>query len=80
MDTNLKCYGTMFPPVAKPAHNIEVAGRVLSYRIEHPGMMPTGHTLTIDRESWGHCLECEEFDGCYRISIGKLLVDAALSA
>jgi hypothetical protein len=70
----------MFPAVAKPPHNIEVAGKVLSYRIEHPGMMPTGHTLNIDRESWQRCLECKEFEGCYRMSIGKLLVDSALSA
>jgi hypothetical protein len=80
MEPITECYGSMFPPVAKAPHNIDIAGKVLSYRIQHPGLMPTGHTLRIDRESWGHCLECKEFEGCYRLSIGRLLVDSLLPA
>ena len=80
MESDPECYGTMFPPIAKPPHNVEVGGRVLSYRIEHPGSVPTVHTLSVDREAWRHCLECKDFDGCYRLSIARLLVDSALPA
>ena len=35
------CYGKMFPPVIKHPDNVTVAGKVLSYRMERPGMLLT---------------------------------------
>ena len=40
-DAEKDCYGKMFPPVIKHPDNVTVAGKVLSYRMERPGMFPT---------------------------------------
>ena len=74
------CYGKMFPPVIKHPDNVTVAGKVLSYRMERPGMFPTKCAVSVDENAWRRCLTCEEHETCYRLSTSRLLLEIALSA
>jgi hypothetical protein len=78
MKTKTDCYGKMFPDVTHLAHNEPVRGKVFGYRVDYPGMVATNRVATANREEWQHCLECPEFEGCYRLSIGTVLMERAL--
>ena len=74
------CYGRLFPPLISLAHNEIVTGKVFGYRVEHPGIAVTRRAVTTNREAWRHCLECPDFDGCYRLSAGTALMEMAVRA
>ena len=78
-DEEKDCYGKMFPPVIRRPDNVTVAGKVLSYRVERPGVMPTDCSVTVDEKAWRGCVTCEEYEACYRLSISRLLLEIALS-
>jgi hypothetical protein len=78
MNTKPECYGSMFPPLISLAHNESVAGKVFGYHIDQPGIAVTRRVVTTNREAWGHCLDCAEFDGCYRLSVGTALMQIAV--
>lgn len=71
------CYGKMFPPVIRQPDNVTVAGKVLSYRVEHPGVTATDRSVSVDEESWRRCVTCQEHETCYRLSISTLLLEIA---
>jgi hypothetical protein len=73
------CYGRMFPPLISLAHNETVAGKVFGYQVEHPGIAVTRRAVTTNREAWRHCLECPDFDSCYRLSAGTALMEIAVT-
>jgi hypothetical protein len=70
----------MFPPVIRQPDNVRAAGRVLSYRVELPGMMSTDRSVSVDEKAWRQCVRCGEHESCYRRSIGKLLLEIAITA
>jgi hypothetical protein len=70
----------MLPPVIRQPHNVTVAGKVFSYRIEHPGVMPTEHLVSVDEEAWRRCVTGEDHGTCYRLSISRLLLEIVLCA
>jgi hypothetical protein len=76
----MECYGKMFPPVTQPGHNTTVKAKVLGYTIEHPGIMTTGTSICADQAAWRGCQACPEYESCYRLSLGKLLLEIALAA
>lgn len=78
MKTKADCYGKMFPDVIHMVHNEPITGKVFGYRVDHPGMVATNRATTVNREQWEHCLECPELDGCYRLSIGTILMERAV--
>ena len=80
MKTKGDCYGKMFPGVIHIAHNEPVTGKVFGYRVDYPGMGATNRVAIVNREEWQHCLECPEFDGCYRLSIGTMLMERAVKS
>lgn len=61
-------------------HNEAVTWKVFGYSVDHPGMVATNRVATVNREAWQHCLECPELDGCYRLSIGTVLMELALKS
>jgi hypothetical protein len=65
----------MFPPLISLAHNEPVTGKVFGYQIDHPGIAVTRRAVTTDREAWRQCLECPDFDACYRLSTGTVLME-----
>jgi hypothetical protein len=74
------CYGKMFPPVIRQPDNVTMAGKVPSYHVEHSGVMATDRSVMVDEKAWRQCVLCEEHESCYRLSIGKLLLEIALTA
>ncbi len=74
------CYGKMFPPVIKHPNNVRMAGKVLSYYVEHSGVTPTDRSLSANIDAWSECLVCKEHETCYRLSVSKLLLEIALTA
>ena len=72
------CYGKMFPSVVTLAHNRTVEGRVFGYRLNAPGIVRGTQTTKADTEVWRQCVTCPDFDGCYRLSVGQLLMEMAL--
>ena len=78
MTDSQQCYGRMFPPVLPVETNRDVRGRVFRYRVEAPGMAVTSRAVEFDGPAWEECLRCAEFDSCYRLSAGRLLLERAL--
>ncbi len=78
MKNDPECYGRIFPPLIPLAHNETVAGKVFGYRVEHPGIVVTRRAVTTNREAWRQCLQCPDFDGCYRLSTGTALMEMAV--
>ncbi len=78
MGMHPNCYGAMFPPMASLSTNRAVAGTVFRYRIDQPGPIPTEQSLGVDMEAWERCTQCPDFDACYRLSAGTVLMDLAL--
>jgi hypothetical protein len=69
MNAEPECFGTMFPSLANAGRIRESHGKVFGFRTHRAGF---------DREAWRHCRACPEYDACYRVSTGVLLLDAAL--
>lgn len=75
MNREPECYGKMFPPVEEMAHNTPVVGKVFGYQLDYEGQVAHKRAATIDRDAWQRCLECSDLDGCYRVSIGTMLME-----
>jgi hypothetical protein len=80
MKTKADCYGKMFPEVIHMVDNEAITGKVFGYRVDHPGIGVTNRAATVNREEWQHCLECPEFDGCCRLSMGTMLMERAVKS
>ncbi len=80
MKNKSECYSKMFPPVISLTQNEPVAGKVFGYQVDRPGMAVTRRVVTTNREAWQDCLECPDFDGCYRLSTGTVLMEIAVKA
>lgn len=78
MNREPECYGKMFPSIVEMAHNKPVAGKVFRYQVDYAGQVAQKRAATVNRDSWGKCLECLEFDGCYRLSTGTILMELAV--
>ena len=78
MKNEPECYGKMFPSLISLAHNQTVAGKVFGYEVEHPGIAVTRRVVTTNLEAWQQCLQCPDFDGCYRLSAGTALMEMAV--
>ncbi len=73
-----ECYGKMFPSDVEMAHNEAVAGKVFGYRLDYSGQVAQRRDTTVDAVAWEKCLECCELGGCYRLSIGTMLMELAV--
>jgi hypothetical protein len=78
MNAHADCYGRLFPSVRVIAHNDDVAGKVFGYRVEQSGIVSSAPTVSVNGEAWENCTRCAEFETCYRLSLGKLLMDIAV--
>ncbi len=74
------CYGAMFPDILHPRQDRQVCGKALSYTLTSAGgLWPGDRAVEVNREGWEECLRCSEFDGCYKLSLAKLTLQAAVS-
>jgi hypothetical protein len=72
------CYGKMFPSILVTTANQDVRGQVFGYRVEHTGVVESRRAVTTDPEAWGRCAACPDFESCFRLSSGTLLMEMAL--
>ena len=74
------CYGTMFPSILPTEADRLVAGKVFSYELKRAGGTFISHRrAAVDMTEWGECLQCPEFDHCYKLCMGKFALEAAIS-
>ncbi len=78
MKARLDCYGKMFPDIIPLARNQTVAGKVFGYRTAQSGLAVTQRIAIANHAEWQGCLECHDWDGCYRLSIGSMLMQIAV--
>jgi hypothetical protein len=75
-----QCFGTMFPdvlhlPLGKPA-----SGKVFSVLLKPgEGIMRSKRSMTADLDEWDECVQCPEFDHCYKFSLAKLTLQSAIA-
>ncbi len=73
-----QCYGTMFPQTLHGDSSRPMKGKVFAYKLLSGGMTLTERRVTHDLTAWDDCLECPEFEHCYRLSLGGLLLETAI--
>ena len=78
MSSEQECYGKMFPSVVEMVHDKPVAGEVFGYEVDYPGQVAHRRDTMVNRDAWRKCLECSEFDGCYRLSTATMLMELAV--
>ena len=75
-----KCYGAMFPSILPGEADRIASGKVFSFEIARAGGMLVAHRkVAADMREWNDCLECPEFDHCYKFCTGRLALEAAIS-
>ena len=72
------CYGTMFHEVLHIQENTQMKGKVFAFELDRKGLARSDRTIKADIDEWDDCLECEEFDHCYKFCIAKLLLQDAI--
>jgi len=73
------CYGKMFPSTLGPADDRPSRGKVFAYQVfTAGGMFRSGHRVDHDLAEWEDCLGCAEFESCYRLGLGQVLLEAAI--
>ncbi len=72
------CYGTMFHDTLHFRPNQEMKGKVFSFKLGSIGLARSDRAVKTDIAQWDDCLECPEFDHCYRLCMAKLALEAAI--
>jgi hypothetical protein len=80
MDRDHACYGKLFPSLSQVSDSGLSSGKVFALQIDQPGMIVRQRAILVDRKAWEECVRCPDFDGCYRLSTGTLLLQAGLAA
>jgi len=77
--THKECFGTMFPDVLHIENDQPQRGKVFSLRLERAGgLWRRNREVAADIEQWDDCLECPEFDACYKLCIAKMTLASAI--
>ena len=77
--THKNCYGTMFPTVLRPDTDRVISGKVFAYELKMAnGSFISHRDVSASIPQWDDCLACPEFDHCYKLSQGKLLLETAI--
>ena len=72
------CYGTMFHETLHFSENTPMRGKVFSFELDRAGLGRSGRSIDANISEWDDCLDCEEFEHCYRFCMAKLLLQAAI--
>jgi len=69
----------MFPDVLHVVSDRPQRGKVFSILLERAGgMIRCNREATADIEQWDACRKCPEFQDCYQLCMGKLLLASAI--
>jgi hypothetical protein len=80
MNSEQECYGKMFPSIVEVVHDKPVAGRVFGFEADYSGQVARKRDATVNRDAWRECLRCRDFDSCYRLSMGTILMELAVKS
>lgn len=73
------CYGTMFHDTLHFKINKEMKGKVFGFELDSLGIGRSDRLVKADISEWDDCLECPEFDHCYKLCMAKLALQAAIA-
>ena len=76
------CYGTMFPDALHFRSNEPSAGKVFSFEVDSTvgmGAVRTDRKLSVNLAEWDDCLECPEFEHCYKLCVAKMSLESAIA-
>jgi hypothetical protein len=74
------CYGKLFPETLHPDGDHPVQGKVFAYQLlTAGGMFRSDRSISVDIPAWDDCLNCEDFDSCFKLSLGKLALETAIT-
>jgi hypothetical protein len=68
----------MFHDVLHFRENAPMKGKVFAFELDRKGLSRSSRGIKADIVEWDDCLECEEFDHCYKFCIAKLLLQDAI--
>ena len=74
------CYGTMFHDTLHFMANQSMKGKVFSFELDTMGLARSDRQVKADIAEWDDCLECPEFNHCYKFCMAKLTLEAAVAA
>ena len=77
MENRKSCYGKMYPSIVTVAPTRTDKGKVFNYKVDQPYVPPSHREETVKNEAWRECTGCPEFDTCFRVSAGTLLMEIA---
>lgn len=72
------CYGTMFHETLHFQENMAMRGKVFSFELNRIGLGRSSRMIDADIAEWDDCLDCEEYEHCYKFCVGKLLLQTAI--
>jgi len=73
------CYGTMFHDTLHFDANKEMNGKVFSFEISSMGLGRSDRLVKSNISEWDDCLECPEFDHCYKFCMARLALGTAVA-
>jgi hypothetical protein len=79
METQMDCYGTMFPDLDRLDINKPLAGKVFEVLVESRGIGVSSRQVAVWPEGWDECTACENHRDCYDLSMAKLALTTALA-
>lgn len=77
MNSERECYGKMFPSVIDLVYNTSITGKVFGYEVYYSGQVAQKRSITVNQDAWRECLKCRYMDDCYRMSVGRMLMEFA---
>jgi hypothetical protein len=60
--------------------NQAMQGKVFSFELDSIGLARSDRQVKANITEWDDCLDCPEFDHCYKLCMAKLALEAAVSA
>ncbi len=72
------CHGTMFHETLHFQDNVAMRGKVFSFELDRIGLGRSDRKIATDISEWDDCVDCEEFDYCYKFCMAKLLLQTAI--
>ncbi len=78
MREHKECYGTMFHDSLHLVNNEKMKGKVFDFEQDSLGLGISDRKVTVKMGEWDDCMECEEFEHCYKLCTAKLLLESAI--
>ena len=73
------CYGTMFHDTLHFETSKEMKGKVFGFELDSAGLARSDRFVKADILQWDDCLDCPEFDHCYKFCMAKLALSTAIA-